>query len=40
EFENRALLYHTLKDFEEFLLVKEEFIESLTEEQLELYWEE
>ncbi len=40
EFENRALLYHVLKDFEEFLLVKEEFIDSLTPEQLELYWED
>lgn len=40
EFENRALLYHVLKDFEEFLLVKEEFIESLTPAQLEIYWEE
>lgn len=40
EFENRALLFHALKDFEEFILVKEEFIESLTPEQLEIYWED
>lgn len=40
EFINQALLYHVLKDFEEFLQVKEEFIESLTPEQLELYWED
>ena len=40
EFENRALLYHVLKDFEEFILVKEEFLEDLTPEQLEIYWED
>lgn len=40
EFENRALLFHVLKDFEEFILVKEEFIEGLTPEQLEIYWED
>lgn len=39
EFENRALLYHVLKDFEEFILVKEEFIAELTDEQREMYWE-
>ena len=40
EFENRALLFHVLKDFEEFILVKEEFIENLTPEQIEIYWED
>lgn len=38
EFENRAVLYMILNDFEEFLKVKAEFSESLTREQKELYW--
>ena len=38
EFENRALLYHTLMDLEEFLLFKVRFIESIDEQQFQIYW--
>ena len=39
EFENHAYLFHIVKDFEEFVLVKKEFVEDLTPEQIEIYWE-
>ncbi|MEE1315191.1 MAG: aromatic acid exporter family protein [Faecalimonas sp.] len=35
EFENRALLYHILKDMEDFLLFKQDFVESRNELHLE-----
>lgn len=38
EFENRAVLYHILKEFDEFLLLKYEFVESLTDQQRHIYW--
>lgn len=38
EFENRALLYHVMMDLEEFLVFKKRFVESIDEEQLEIYW--
>lgn len=38
EFENRAILYMILMDFREFLRVKRDFIEQLSEEQKKLYW--
>lgn len=38
EFENRALLYHMLMDLEEFLLFKVRFIESIDEQQFQIYW--
>lgn len=38
EFENRALLYHTLMDLEEFLLYKQRFVESINEQQFQIYW--
>lgn len=38
EFENRAVLYVILMDIRIFLKIKEEFADSLTEEQLNKYW--
>lgn len=38
EFENRAVLFLILKDFEYFLALKSEFANSLTEEQIRKYW--
>lgn len=38
EFENRAMLLQVLYEFESFLVVKKEFVENLTKEQLEEYW--
>lgn len=38
EFENRAILYLILMDFEYFLQLKKEFVESLSEEQIQRYW--
>ena len=38
EFENRAILYSILMDLEYFLLLKKEFADSLTEEQIRRYW--
>ena len=38
EFENRALLYHTLMDLEDFLNCKKEFVENLDETRRKLYW--
>jgi len=38
EFESRAILYHILKELEEFLRLKKEFVENLTPEQIEIYW--
>ena len=38
EFENRAILYHLLLDTQRFLLMKQEFVQSLTEEQVNIYW--
>lgn len=39
EFENRAILYHILMDLEEFLKMKKKFVDSLTEDQMERYWQ-
>ncbi len=39
EFENRALLYHILRDLEDFLLFKRRFIEGIDEEQFKIYWD-
>jgi uncharacterized membrane protein YgaE (UPF0421/DUF939 family) len=38
EFEDRAVLYMILKDFKIFLLVKEEFADTLTKDQIQKYW--
>ena len=38
EFENRALLYHTLMDLEDFLNCKKEFVENLDETKMKIYW--
>lgn len=38
EFESRALLYHVLRDLEDFLLFKKRFVESIDEEQFQIYW--
>ncbi|MBQ8804528.1 MAG: hypothetical protein IJZ53_12935 [Tyzzerella sp.] len=38
EFENRAELYHTLLDLEEFLMYKKRFIESIDATQFRIYW--
>ncbi len=38
EFEERAVLYGILMDLEYFLLLKKEFVDSLTEEQIIRYW--
>ncbi len=38
EFEDRAVLYAVLMDLRYFLLLKKEFAESLTEEQIKRYW--
>lgn len=38
EFENRAELYHTISDLEEFLLYKRRFIDSVDEKQFQIYW--
>lgn len=39
EFEDRAILYHMLMDMEEFLLIKKEFADQMTPEQVHIYWE-
>lgn len=38
EFENRAVLYMILTDLEHFLLLKKDFADSLSEEQIRKYW--
>lgn len=38
EFEDRAVLYMILVDFKLFLQIKERFADTLTAEQLEMYW--
>lgn len=38
EFENRAVLYLILMDFEYFLQLKKEFVETLSGEQIRKYW--
>lgn len=38
EFENRAVLYLILMDFEYFLQLKKEFVDALSEEQIQRYW--
>lgn len=38
EFENRAVLYMILTDLEHFLLLKKDFANSLSEEQIRKYW--
>lgn len=38
EFENRAILFVVLSDFENFLQLKAEFVKNLTVEQLDTYW--
>lgn len=38
EFESRAMLYHILMDLEDFLLFKKQFVESMSEDQKEIYW--
>lgn len=40
EFEERALLYSILMDLQYFLLLKKEFVKSLTAEQIQRYWQE
>lgn len=40
EFENRAELYHTLLDLEEFLMYKKRFIESIDATQFRIYWKQ
>ncbi len=38
EFESRALLYHIIMDLEDFLMVKQRFIDGIDEEQFLIYW--
>jgi len=38
EFENRAVLYLMLLEIERFLLIKSEFVEELTENEIKKYW--
>jgi len=38
EFEDRAVLFMILKDFKMFLLVKEQFADTLTKDQIQKYW--
>ena len=38
EFESRAVLYHILMDLEDFLVIKQRFVEELNEKQLDVYW--
>jgi len=38
EFEDRAVLYMILKDFKMFLLIKEQFADTLTKDQIQKYW--
>lgn len=38
EFEDRAILFMILKDFKVFLLIKEQFVDTLTKEQIDKYW--
>ena len=39
EFENRAVLYQTIYELEDFLRIKRQFVRELSEEQVRLYWE-
>lgn len=39
EFENRALLYQILLELEEFLMIKRNFVVSLSEEEINKFWE-
>jgi len=39
EFEDRAILYHMMMDMEEFLLIKKEFSDQMTPDQVRIYWE-
>ncbi len=39
EFEMKAVLYSLLNELREFLWIQEEFVENVTEEQREAYWE-
>lgn len=39
EFENRALLYQILLELEEFLMIKRNFVTSLSEEEIKKFWE-
>ena len=38
EFEDRAIVFHILLDLEEFLVIKREFVENMTEEEVLIYW--
>lgn len=38
EFEDRAILFMILKDYKVFLLIKEQFVDALTKEQIDKYW--
>lgn len=38
EFENRAVLYQILLELEEFLMIKKEFADSLSEEEINRFW--
>ena len=40
EFENRAILYLLLYDLEEFLNIKKEFVENISQKQIEIFWTE
>ena len=37
-FESSALLYHILMELEDFLLYKKRFVDSIDEEQFQVYW--
>lgn len=39
EFENRAILHRIIYELEEFLLLKSEFVENLSEKQIKRYWQ-
>lgn len=39
EFESRAVLFHILLDLEQFLLIKREFVEGLSEKEIYEFWE-
>lgn len=38
EFENRAILYGIMNNIESFLIIKRDFVESVTEKQIERFW--
>ncbi len=38
EFENRAILYGIMNNIESFLVIKRDFVDSVTERQIERFW--